>query len=294
MLKTKNSESVECVLSYLPQGLSEEISRILGGRRDGAGALHEIRIRAEGRSSLVFGCESVPLYYTVKEGEAERVVGALCEGALYAYRDSLANGYLTIGDGIRVGVCGYARYEEGALVGVSDIRSLVFRLPAERCDVEDEIYEAFRASRRGMLIYSPPGIGKTTALRSLAASVGSGHNARRVCVVDERCEFRDGDYVSCEVDILKGYKRRAGIEIATRTMSPEVIMIDEIGGDDAESIRGVLNCGIPIVATAHASSLDEIKAKPSLAPLLDIGVFDVFAGIFRDGGIYSVKVDECE
>lgn len=294
MLKTKNSESVECVLSYLPTGLSDEISRILGGRRDGAGALHEIRIRAEGRSSLVFGCESVPLYYTVKMSEAERVVAALCDGALYAYRDSLANGYLTIAGGIRVGVCGYARYEGGALVGISDMRSLVFRLPAERCEVEDEIYEAFRRSRRGMLIYSPPGIGKTTALRSLAASVGSGHSARRVCVIDERCEFRDGDYVSCEVDILKGYKRRAGIEIATRTMSPEVIMIDEIGGDDAESIRGVLNCGIPIVATAHASSLDEIKAKPSLAPLLDIGVFDVFAGISREGGVYSVKVDGCE
>ena len=294
MLKTKNSESVECVLSYLPTGLSDEISRILGGRRDGAGSLHEIRIRAEGRSSLVFGCESVPLYYTVKMSEAERVVAALCDGALYAYRDSLANGYLTIAGGIRVGVCGYARYEGGALVGVSDMRSLVFRLPAERCEVEDEIYEAFRRSRRGMLIYSPPGIGKTTALRSLAASVGSGHCARRVCVIDERCEFRDGDYVSCEVDILKGYKRRAGIEIATRTMSPEVIMIDEIGGDDAESIRGVLNCGIPIVATAHASSLNEIKAKPSLAPLLDIGVFDVFAGISREGGVYSVKVDGCE
>lgn len=294
MLKTKNSESVECVLSYLPTGLSDEISRILGGRRDGAGALHEIRIRAEGRSSLVFGCESVPLYYTVKMSEAERVVAALCDGALYAYRDSLANGYLTIAGGIRVGVCGYARYEGGALVGVSDMRSLVFRLPAERCEVEDEIYEAFRRSRRGMLIYSPPGIGKTTALRSLAASVGSGHCARRVCVIDERCEFRDGDYVSCEVDILKGYKRRAGIEIATRTMSPEVIMIDEIGGDDAESIRGVLNCGIPIVATAHASSLNEIKAKPSLASLLDIGAFDVFAGISREGGVYSVKVDGCE
>ena len=294
MLKTKNAQSVECVLSYLPAGISDEISRILKGRRDGAGSLHEIRIRADGRSSLVFGCESVPLYYTVKREEAERIASALCDGALYAYRDSLASGYLTVKGGIRVGICGYARYEGGLLVGVSDIRSLVFRLPAEKCEIEKEMYDAFCLARRGMLIYSPPGIGKTTALRSLAASVGSGYNARRVCVVDERCEFRDGDYALCEVDMLKGYKRRAGIEIATRTMSPEVIMIDEIGGDDAESIRSVLNCGIPLVATAHASSLEEIKSKPNLALLLDIGVFDVFAGISREGGVYSVKVDVCE
>ena len=294
MLKTKNAESVQYVLSYLPTGLSDEISRILGGRRDGAGALHEIRIRAEGRSSLVFGSECVPLYYTVKQNEAEVIVNLLCEGALYAYRDSFANGYMTVRGGIRVGVCGYARYEGGELVGVSDIRSLAFRIPSEVCETEKEIYEAFLLSRRGMLIYSPPGIGKTTALRSLAASVGSGHNARRVCVVDERCEFRDGDYSSSEVDILRGYKRRSGIEIATRTMSPEVIMIDEIGGDDAESIRGVLKCGIPLVATAHASSLDEIRSKPSLLPLLNIGVFDVFVGIVREGGVYSVKVDRCE
>ena len=291
MLKTKNEEYLEHALSYLPTAISEEISRILRGRRDGASELHEIRIRADGRSSLVFRCESVPLYYTVKREEAEATVTSLCDGALYACRDSLADGYVTIRGGIRVGVCGYARYEGGALVGVTDMRSLVFRIPARGCELEAELSDAYRACNRGMLIYSPPGIGKTTALRSLAASVGSGHGAKRVCVVDERCEFREGDYASAEVDILKGYKRRVGIEIATRTMSPEVIMIDEIGGDDAESIRGVLKCGIPIVATAHASSLEEIKSKPALSPLMEVGAFDVFAGISRNDGVYSLKVD---
>ena len=291
MLKTRNTECIDYVLSYLPAPLSDEISRILRSRRDGVGTLHEIRIRTEGRSSLVFGCETVPLYYTMKRGETEAVVAALCEGALYACRDSLADGYITIRGGVRVGVCGYARYEGGNLVGVCDMRSLVFRIPTDGCELEEELVLAYRMAHLGMLIYSPPGIGKTTALRALAAAVGSGHDAKRVCVVDERCEFRDEDYSSSEVDILKGYKRRVGIEIATRTMSPEVIMIDEIGADDAESIRGVLKCGIPIVATAHAQSFEEIKAKPSLSPLLEVGAFDVFAGISRNGGEYTLTVD---
>ena len=167
----------------------------------------------------------------------------------------------------------------------------MFRIPGGDCEIAGELYTAFLTAKRGMLIYSPPGVGKTTALRSLAESVGGGGTPKRVCVVDERCEFSEEDYRECEVDILKGYQRRAGIEIATRTMSAEVIMIDEIGADDAESIRDVLRCGIPIVATAHAASYEEIKSKPSLASLLSTGAFDVFAGISADDAGYKLAVD---
>ena len=176
--------------------------------------------------------EKIPLFSTLKRNEAEALVNLLCEGALYAHRDTLASGYVTMRGGVRVGICGFARYEGGRLVGVSEMRSLVFRIPGGDCEIADELFSAFSEVRRGMLIYSPPGIGKTTALRSLAASVGGGSNPRRVCVVDERCEFCDEDYADCEVDILKGYKRGVGIEIAVSVTGPQVIIVDEIGGED--------------------------------------------------------------
>ena len=235
--------------------------------------------------------EKIPLFSTLKRNEAEALVNLLCEGAMYAHRDTLASGYVTMRGGVRVGICGFARYEGGRLVGVSEMRSLVFRIPGGDCEIADELFSAFSEVRRGMLIYSPPGIGKTTALRSLAASVGGGSNPRRVCVVDERCEFCDEDYADCEVDILKGYSRREGIEIATRTMSAEVIMIDEIGADDAESIKDVLRCGIPIVATAHAADYEEIKSKPGIASLISSGAFDVFVGISSCDSGYKLSVD---
>ena len=292
MLKTKSSETVLNLLSYMPSRISGEISRLLKGRREGCLGLREIRIRAEGRCSINYLGDTVPLFETLTKNEVDQLVDLLCEGALYAHRDTIASGYITLRGGVRVGICGYARYEGGNLVGVSELRSLVFRIPGGECEVADELYTAFSEARCGMLIYSPPGVGKTTALRSLAESIGGGKLPRRVCVVDERCEFSEEDYSSCEVDILKGYSRRAGIEIATRTMSAEVIIIDEIGADDAESIRDVLRCGIPIVATAHAADFEEIKHKPCLATLLETGAFDVFAGISRTKSGYILTVDK--
>jgi stage III sporulation protein AA len=215
-------------------------------------------------------------------------------GGIYAHRDKISAGYLPLFDGVRVGVCGSARYEEGSLVGVENISSLVFRIPGNKCDIEAELLSAFRQASAGMLIYSPPGGGKTTALRSLAHSLGSGRAPLRVCVVDEREEFVAEDYSECEVDILKGYKRRNGIEIATRTMSPDVIIIDEIGCDDAAAIADAVRSGIPVVATAHAGSLIELKSKSLLRPLYDVGAFDVFAGISEKGGVHILTVNKDE
>ena len=227
----------------------------------------------------------------VSREEMEGLVKRLTDGALYAHRDSIASGYICLEGGLRVGVCGHARYDGERLVGVGDISSLIFRIPGGECAFGDEIYSAYLSGvRSGMLIYSPPGVGKTTALRHLAKAIG-GRGQLRVAVVDERLEFCESDYSGCDVDILRGYKRRQGIEIATRTMSPDVIIIDEIGGDDAASIIDVLRCGIPIIATAHASSFEEIKAKRSIAPLISIGAFDLFVGIKREGGGYRLRVD---
>ena len=141
-----------------------------------------------------------------------------------------------------------------------------------------------------MLIFSPPGIGKTTALRSLVKRIGSGSDPLRVAVIDERCEFIKEELSGCEVDLLRGYGKRRGIEIAARTMSPEILVLDEIGDEDCEAIAGVVGCGIPIVATAHGASVDELCSRESLHRLIKNGYFDVFVGISYTGGAYSLSV----
>lgn len=292
MLKTKSEERFLRALSYLPTGIAEEIQRIVKGRLGGAGEVREISIRADGRCTVKHCGENIPLISEVSPQDAAEIAKGLCEGALYAKRDDIASGFITVKGGIRVGICGYAKYDEGRLVGVSEIRSMLFRIPGHTCAFREELFEAYLDGiGSGMLIYSAPGVGKTTALRELAGFIGGGIDAKRVAVIDERCEFDDEDYLHCEVDILKGYKRHTGIEIACRTMSPSVIIMDEIGGEDAENILSAVKCGIPMIASAHASSLEELMSKPALKPLMDIGVFDTFVGISLSDGAYSLRVD---
>ncbi|MBO7195872.1 MAG: AAA family ATPase [Clostridia bacterium] len=291
MLKIRKPPA-ERVMELLPTALAEEIYRLASCRAGGTGDIREIMLRCDGLCQLVIGRERLPLYHSIDRRQTDELVSRLIDGALYAHRDSIASGYISIDGGIRVGLCGSASYDGGRLVGVSDMRSLLFRIPSGRCDFIDELYDAFNGGiGQGMLIYSPPGLGKTTALRSLAHKIGSGASPRRVCVVDERCEFSAEDYCDCQVDILKGYKRREGIEIATRTLSPDLIIIDEIGADDAEALLGVVRCGIPLVATAHAGSFNELEARPALRGLFTHSVFSAFVGIYHVNGEYRLSVD---
>lgn len=291
MIVTKNEQRLTALMGMLPRGVSDEIVRLSRSRRGGLSDIREIRIRVDGVCSVLFLRESITLSSSVSLSEMERLIDALSDGSLYAHRESISAGYITVDGGIRVGVVGTARYESGSIAGISDIRYALIRIPGAECAFGREIYEIWTSAKRGMLIYSPPGVGKTTALRSLARDIGSGENRRRVAVIDERFEFVEDFYTDCEVDILKGYKRREGIEIATRTMSPEVLMIDEIGADDAYGIAESVRCGIPLIASVHAGSFPELMKKKSLEPLLSLDAFDIFVGISRDGDGYRLAVD---
>ena len=142
-----------------------------------------------------------------------------------------------------------------------------------------------------MIIYSPPGVGKTTALRSLVGYLG-GLGGCEVAVIDERLEFLASDYKNCSVDILRGYKRSLGMQIALRSLSPDVMVIDELGcEDEVLEILNSVNTGVRIVATAHAGSLEELMRKKNMKPLIDAEVFDVFFGIRSVDGARSVKID---
>lgn len=292
MQTTKSASKAEYALSFLPHRVENEIRNLARSRRGGLSSLREIRIRESGRSTLMFSDENIPLLSVVSGEEVEAIVKKLSDGALYAHRDSIASGYISIGEGIRVGVVGAARYEYKSFVGISHFSSLVFRIPTGECAFADELYAIFREGvGAGMLIYSPPGIGKTTALRSLAHSIGSGEFPMRVAVIDERCEFSREDYLGDEVDVLSGYKKSAGIEIATRTMSPEVLIIDEIGAEDVSALLSTVRAGIPLIAAAHAGSFEELRSRPSLSPLFSSGAFDVFVGIGREDGVYRLTRD---
>lgn len=285
------------MLSLFPRRLREEIYRLAASRDAFWERLCELRIRAEGVSALVLGGKNLPLYTRVTAAETAQILERACGGSLYAYRDTLAEGYLPLAGGARLGVAGEVRYDGGEAVGLSEVRSLVLRFPYRGEAEVGALLDAFLTRcRRGMLIYSPPGAGKTTALRSLALRLGRGRQARRAVVVDERMEMDPSLFSHATVDLLRGYRRSRGAEIALRTLSPEVLLIDEIGGsaEEAEALFSALQAGVPVIATVHAGSLAELREKPGLSPFLRARMFDLFAQISPGGvpGRYRIFGEE--
>ncbi|MBO5938189.1 MAG: AAA family ATPase [Clostridia bacterium] len=268
----------------LPSRLCEEIE----AGRWGSGRIEELRLRTERCAFLTTDRGSVRLSTVVTRREIDDVVLGLCDGSLYAHRDCIAEGYLTLPDGLRVGICGRASVEGGRVLGVYDISALNFRFPTHRRGLGAPVVRLLRTMTRGegVLVYAPPGEGKTTLLRSVAEEMASGNDPWRVCVIDTRGEL--GAYLGASelsIDLLSGYPRALGIEIATRTMNAELILCDEIGEmKEAEAILSAQNCGVPFVASTHAEDVSGLLRRDGLRRLHEARVFGAYVGIRRRRG----------
>lgn len=199
--------------------------------------------------------------------DIQTIFMALCEYSVHSYKDELCRGFLTICGGHRAGICGTAVYQNGKIENVKDISSINLRLAHEVIGCADLIYQTITGfPLKNVLIIGPPCSGKTTVLRDLARQLGDGE--RHVSIVDERMEIAgmfDGVPVfdlgnSC--DVLNGYKKNDGILSAVRSMSPDVVVCDEFGGeDDLRSTFYAMKSGVSVIATMHAESFEELEQK---------------------------------
>lgn len=252
----------------------------------------EIHICLGRGSSVRFFSKKVYLGISVSEKEIGDIIAEFTGRALYAHRDTLREGFISLGDGVRVGVCGQARYEGERLVGVCSVSSILIRIPHRECSFADRLADAFLKCERGMLIFAPPSGGKTTALRALILRLCE-LRAGRISLIDERSELDLGDFSSCDIDLFRGYRRSHGMEIALRVMSPEIIAVDELGssGENIEMLESLFG-GVRFIATAHASSFEELKKRKNLLPFFEMGVFDTYARVFSADGGFDCEITE--
>ena len=209
-------------------------------------------------------------------GDLEELFYHICGYSVFSHQEELRQGFVSVGGACRAGVCGTAVIEEGK--GMRDISSLVFRIPRDAPGCGDRLFQAGVCPEEGLLIAGEPSSGKTTLLRDIARSLSMGRfgPCRRVAVLDERGELGGFDLGPC-ADLLAGFPKSRAFHMALRTLSPEVIVCDELAPEDLEAVCSALFAGVGMIATIHGAG--RARERPLCRELLATGAFPVLAAL---------------
>lgn len=277
-------ETLERLRALLPGEIGEGIE----ARR---GDIREVRLRAGRPAQLVYGGGDWLSRTVVDAAALNRILAALMDYSLYAREDELRQGFFTLADGCRVGVCGRLVAECGRVMGMSSVGSLCVRISREIRGCAEALLQAITAGGgvRSTLVISPPGMGKTTLLRETARRLSDGGLC--VCVADERHELAACNNgvptldVGARTDVMDGGLKSVTIPLMLRAAAPEVIVADEIGGPgDAEALAEAARCGVRVIASAHAGSFPGLMRRRALRAVIDTGAFEIGALLYGAPG----------
>lgn len=288
---TEKNDSFGTAVSVLCDELAEVVLQIPDGKKS---SVQEIRLRAgkpltfsDGNETLFTDGKGKILYsfsdkaYIVTKRNIYDTFRRVCSYSVYSHQNEIKNGFITVHGGHRVGICGTATLTDGKISAVSDISSLNIRIARQIFGVSEEIITQLCPLQGGILIAGVPSSGKTTLLRDLAyrLSMGVGCRIQKTVVIDERGELSGthngtaySDMGLC--DILNGYPKGEGIIQAIRSLSPQVIICDELGTDeDCKSVMMGLNAGAYMIATIHAPNFEELLRRRQAKRLINTGAF---------------------
>ncbi len=279
-------------MPYLPDIFASSLQLFCLKNRSLADRVTEVRLRCGGAFSLSCGNENIytdingnvtkkPVICT--EDDIRICVSRLCENSYHTHEEEIKNGYISMKNGFRAGIAPKSAHTRS----VFGINSVNIRIPREVSGCSDELTKI--TGTRSVLIYSPPGVGKTTVLKDLIRYICKMN--LRCAVIDSRGELNVQN--APLADYITGMPKSRGIEIAARTLCPQFTVCDEIGADEADGIIEVSNTGVPFAATCHGGSFDEIMCRPFVKRLYDAGVFDFCARLYRVGTDTSFDIQKC-
>lgn len=211
--------------------------------------------------------------------QLEEIFHTLCGGAVHAHQNELTQGFLTTPSGCRVGVAGRYVDRDGQMI-LQQVQSLNLRIArAVPLMLPDRLCEILQRHFIGMLVVGEPDSGKTTFLRQIVQSLAG--MQRRVCVVDERGEIYPQELSGPDqqlpaVDTLSGIPKERAVQMALRTLSPQVIVLDELGSmaETAALEQGFFS-GVDFIASVHAASAEEAVRRPQVKALQQQGMLRV-------------------
>lgn len=250
------------LLSILPLRLRPEVDRL------GREMLQELRLRVNAPPELVLTTGKRELSHRLTQEDIDFVLNAASRYSPWN-SETLRQGYLTAPGGHRIGVCGEVFCQQNVPAGIRKAQSLCIRVARDFPGISGELGKLSGS----ILILGPPGSGKTTLLRDLIRSLS---HQISVSVVDERKElFPEGLVTGATADVLSGCPKAVGMEMVLKTMGPEAIAVDEITSSaDRDGLMNVHHCGVRLLATAHAGSVEEFEHRSGYQMLRRNGVFD--------------------
>ncbi|WP_396654026.1 stage III sporulation protein AA [Mechercharimyces sp. CAU 1602] len=275
--------------------------------------LEEIRIRQQRPLEMIFthrACfiddkgrltQQAKEAYLPSQTDCHKMLNLVSNHSLYAMEEELKRGYVTIPGGHRIGLAGKVVMEHGVVRHLRDVTGFNVRIARQVKGVGQSLISSVihKEQVENLLIISPPQCGKTTLLRDLARLTSNGHLHRpayKVGIVDERSEIAGCVYgvpqhdVGVRTDVLDGCSKAEGMMMMIRSMSPDVLVVDEIGRtEDGEAIHEAIYAGVRCFTTAHGFDLKDACRRPVLSSLIREGVFTRYVVLSRRQGPGTVE-----
>lgn len=216
--------------------------------------------------------------------ELEEIFHRICSYSVYACKDAVNRGFVTVEGGHRAGVAGTAVTENGKITSVRNVNCINLRIAREIHGAADGIFRrCFSDGLSGLIVGGPPSSGKTTVLRDLARQLSGEERGvfAKVFVCDERGEIgavhngRVQNDLGVNCDVLTSYPKSEGILIGLRSFSPDIIICDEIATEEeARAVEAGLCSGVHFALSVHAMDGDDLRKKPIVRRLLETGCFE--------------------
>lgn len=295
----------EIELNIFPPKIADAVNSYKGEK------IQEIRVKINKPIILYTDKSETILSNEVTKEDFKFIIQRISNYSIYAYEEEIKQGFITLKGGHRVGIAGECVMENNKIKTIKNISSLNIRISKEVIGCGKKVIKYITNNNivRNTLIISPPKCGKTTILRDITRILSSGDLkenliGKKVVVIDERSEI-GASYtgipqmnLGIRTDILDNCLKKEGMLMAIRSLSPDVLICDEIGTEeDISALNTAFNSGVNIVVTVHGSNLEDIKKRKVFDNLLVSGIIERVIvlsnrlGVGTIENVYSIKRD---
>ncbi|CUP75796.1 stage III sporulation protein AA [Clostridium baratii] len=287
----------ERYLNIFPPKIISMLSRY---KDDG---IQEIRLKINKPIIIYTNKKEIVLYYDITKEDIKYILQRISNYSIYAYEEEIKQGFITLKGGHRIGIAGECVMENNKVKTIKNIASINIRICKEILGCSKKILKYIIGNDvvKNTLIISPPKCGKTTILRDVARVISTGDKSlnlsgKKVTIIDERSEI-GASYLGVpqmdlgiRTDVLDNCLKTEGMLMAIRSLSPEVLICDEIGtSEDIKALNTAFNSGVNVVVTVHGSNLEDIKARNVFNELFGLGIIERVIVLSSRHGVGTVE-----